>query len=351
MNDPDNSESASSRSHRAVRNITASIKASAASADCARSRFTRSTSERGSKVTSGGGGTKRASISKRVRVDGKISRHHVPHRFSVRAGTPWELEFERKFTDRPALVARYRRSLEGFARFLMERGDSLPDGARLPFRFVAYGDSRLAAWYEAILASYGDNDDHLAVVQSIATYAPNFLLHLGDFAQNGNDLEAVRNFFKVEKDFLISNPVVATYGNHEFQGKSSATTSDTYFDSYLVPTPGAPDFSYYAYNYGNIHFLVISTGQYSDADESYSNLLPGTSQYNFIQSDLSAAAANPNISHIMGELVQDTRRLAQNGQPRRERLLAIEIFHSWSGPFGHCHVCCQQGPWSFGQAR
>jgi len=228
---------------------------------------------------------------------------------------------------------------------------SLPDGARLPFRFVAYGDSRLAAWYEAILASYGDNDDHLAVVQSIATYAPNFLLHLGDFAQNGNDLEAVRNFFKVEKDFLISNPVVATYGNHEFQGKSSATTSDTYFDSYLVPTPGAPDFSYYAYNYGNIHFLVISTGQYSDADESYSNLLPGTSQYNFIQSDLSAAAANPNISHIMGELVQDTRRLAQNGQPRRERLLAIEIFHSWSGPFGHCHVCCQQGPWSFGQAR
>jgi hypothetical protein len=33
---------------------------------------------------------------------------------------PWEFEFMRKFTDSPALVARYRRSLQGFARFLTE---------------------------------------------------------------------------------------------------------------------------------------------------------------------------------------------------------------------------------------
>ena len=38
-------------------------------------------------------------------------------------GPPWKFEFERKFTDRPALVARYRRSLEGFAHFLKECGD------------------------------------------------------------------------------------------------------------------------------------------------------------------------------------------------------------------------------------
>jgi hypothetical protein len=38
-------------------------------------------------------------------------------------GPPWELEFEHKFSDSPALVARYRRSLEGFARFLRDSGD------------------------------------------------------------------------------------------------------------------------------------------------------------------------------------------------------------------------------------
>jgi len=43
----------------------------------------------------------------------------------IQDGPPWDFEFERKFTDRPALVERYRRSLEGFARFLRESG-SLP---------------------------------------------------------------------------------------------------------------------------------------------------------------------------------------------------------------------------------
>ncbi len=38
-------------------------------------------------------------------------------------GPPWEYEFKRKFTDSPALVARYRRSLDGFARFLRECGE------------------------------------------------------------------------------------------------------------------------------------------------------------------------------------------------------------------------------------
>ena len=33
---------------------------------------------------------------------------------------PYSFEFERKFTDRPALVARYHRNLDGFARFLRE---------------------------------------------------------------------------------------------------------------------------------------------------------------------------------------------------------------------------------------
>jgi len=38
-------------------------------------------------------------------------------------GPPWEFEFKRKFTDSTALVERYRRSLEGFAHFLRERGE------------------------------------------------------------------------------------------------------------------------------------------------------------------------------------------------------------------------------------
>jgi hypothetical protein len=38
-------------------------------------------------------------------------------------GPPYSFEFQRTFTDRPALVARYRRNLDGFARFLRGGGE------------------------------------------------------------------------------------------------------------------------------------------------------------------------------------------------------------------------------------
>ena len=43
-------------------------------------------------------------------------------------GPPWTLEFKRMFTDSRTLVARYRRSLEGFARFLKECEEPPRDG-------------------------------------------------------------------------------------------------------------------------------------------------------------------------------------------------------------------------------
>jgi hypothetical protein len=35
---------------------------------------------------------------------------------------PWDLEFERKFSDSSSAIARYERNLEGFARFLQQSG-------------------------------------------------------------------------------------------------------------------------------------------------------------------------------------------------------------------------------------
>ncbi len=44
------------------------------------------------------------------------------HVLSCFSGVPWELEFKRKFTDRPRLVARYRKSVLGFSAFLQRAG-------------------------------------------------------------------------------------------------------------------------------------------------------------------------------------------------------------------------------------
>lgn len=177
---------------------------------------------------------------------------------------------------------------------------ALPKGSRLPFRFAVYGDTREAAWYEDIVASYGDNDDHLPVCQSMASKAPEFVLHVGDLGRDGTDMDDVINFFDVEKGLLRNHPIVPTYGNHEFSGGSG--TGNTYFDSYLMSSGNSGDFAYYSYNYGNVHILVINTGKYIDNDDSYDLLLPGTAQYEFIQTDLQNAAADSDIDHIFVSL-------------------------------------------------
>ena len=55
-------------------------------------------------------------------------------------GPPWEPEFEHKFSDSPTLVARYRRNLEGFARFLKENGDLPKDDEDAESSREAYDD-------------------------------------------------------------------------------------------------------------------------------------------------------------------------------------------------------------------
>ncbi len=189
----------------------------------------------------------------------------------------------------------YRVSADGDTSAVKSFLTSLPKGSRTPFRFLVYGDSRRATWYEDIIARYGDNDDHLPVCDSMEGYAPDFIVHVGDFVEDGNDTGEIENFFDVEEDLLASNPVLSTYGNHEFSGGHG--TGNTKMDGYLIPSPGG-SFSYYSTDYGNVHILVLSTGEGVWNSDNYDLLAPGSAQYQFAQNDLQAAAADPDIDHI-----------------------------------------------------
>jgi hypothetical protein len=51
---------------------------------------------------------------------GTLNANRIMEKF---AAAPYGFEFERKVNDRPTLVVRYCRNLDGFARFLRERGE------------------------------------------------------------------------------------------------------------------------------------------------------------------------------------------------------------------------------------
>ena len=71
-------------------------------------------------------------------------------------------------------------------------------------------------------------------------------------------------------------------GNHEDDNEEDY---NTYISHFGLSNP------YYSFNYNNIHVLVMDTDR-----TSYSS---GSSQYNFVVSDLKAASQNPNINWII----------------------------------------------------
>jgi hypothetical protein len=76
-----------------------------------------------------------------------------------------------------------------------------------PISFIVYGDNR------------SDDAAHASVVRAIAkateTVSPDFLIHTGDFVEDGaNELEWQR-FFEIERGLLRDRCVFASVGNHE----------------------------------------------------------------------------------------------------------------------------------------
>jgi hypothetical protein len=82
--------------------------------------------------------------------------------------------------------------------------------------------------------------------------------------------------------FDVSRPIDSktkiSIGNHDDE---SSTKLNSYISHY-----GIPSSQFYSFNFQNTHFTVISTEQSASS---------GSSQYNFVNNDLSNAAADPNI--------------------------------------------------------
>lgn len=134
-----------------------------------------------------------------------------------------------------------------------------------------------------IVASFGDNRNnqanHQAVVNRLATYNPQVVAHTGDMVADGNDWAGWQTWFVDESPLMDSAVYVPERGNHE-----SGSCYDHFFE-HLPSSPGSRQ--YYSYNYGNIHFVALS----SEMDINV--------QKTWLESDLAAAAADPNIRWII----------------------------------------------------
>jgi acid phosphatase type 7 len=78
-----------------------------------------------------------------------------------------------------------------------------PDDGDAPFRFLVYGDNRT------------DHAAHAAVVRAMVPVASDFLVHTGDFVENGASAAQWQKFFDIEAPLLGSRCLFSSVGNHE----------------------------------------------------------------------------------------------------------------------------------------
>lgn len=78
-----------------------------------------------------------------------------------------------------------------------------PDTAAAPFTFLIYGDNRT------------DDTTHASVVRAMALVPSDFLVHTGDFVEDGNNVAEWQSFLEIEKSLLRDRCVFAAIGNHE----------------------------------------------------------------------------------------------------------------------------------------
>jgi predicted phosphodiesterase len=141
-------------------------------------------------------------------------------------------------------------------------------GAPTPFTFAIWGDSGCGC------------PQQTAVAAQIARSGADLLLHTGDVIyERGEATLYDPRFFAPYQAVLASAPVYPVLGNHDVATDNGAPWLHAFF---LPGDNGKHTTRYYAFNYGNAHFIAL------DSEEPYG---PTSAQYGWLLRDLQSPAA------------------------------------------------------------
>lgn len=153
------------------------------------------------------------------------------------------------------------------------------------FKFAVTGDNRDDPSNNSVYAPR-----HKQLYDFIGTQNIDFMLNTGDLINYGNSIEQYKTYFYCEQQMNRMCPNMISMGNHEVQNDGMGEHY-YFFDLYSpgFPTNGTPgsEGRNYSFNYGNAHFVCLSSYQMSIASEN-----------EWLAADLAAAKANPNIKWL-----------------------------------------------------
>jgi predicted phosphodiesterase len=116
------------------------------------------------------------------------------------------------------------------------------EDSETPFRFLVYGDNRT------------DDAAHAAVVRAMVPAPGDFLIHTGDFVENGASLAQWQTFFEIEAPLLEARPIVSAIGNHELVDNAGIN-----YVRYFGPGGATkPEHLDHTFRWGNTRFFLLN---------------------------------------------------------------------------------------------
>lgn len=143
-----------------------------------------------------------------------------------------------------------------------------------PFVFVVYGDNRPWAPLQDTIHKY-----HQDVVDAIIKIEPDIVLNTGDIVNNGFFQLEWDMLFMVLEPLIISTPYYPAFGNHETGGAD-------YFNAYFPAPSSAEGQTYYSFDYGNSHFIIL---------DNYIDYKTSSHQYLWLESELKEASKDDEV--------------------------------------------------------
>jgi acid phosphatase type 7 len=125
------------------------------------------------------------------------------------------------------------------------------------FHFLVFGDNRT------------DDAAHAAVVRAMVPVPGDFLIHTGDFVENGGSLAQWQTFFDIEAPLIGSRCLFSAVGNHELSDKSGIEYARFFGPTDLpgladvrkgksAPAASRPEHLDGTFRWGNARFFLLN---------------------------------------------------------------------------------------------
>jgi len=160
-----------------------------------------------------------------------------------------------------------------------------------------------------VVGVWGDTQDNefneqfqksAVIVDQIQKHPIQFSVHMGDIVDNGSVGSKWKGLFSTTQPVNANAPFMPVTGNHDVD-------NDAKHPGYQKPFPVFYEVNNlpgnnidYSFNYGNTHFVAISSGHAKGAEAAGDfTFAPGSPEYQWLEADLSKARSDKKIDWII----------------------------------------------------